>query len=65
MGSFRLPGPVTADLDRALERGALTMRGYDRTLRVAWTRADLTGRSVPVADDVGLALLLRAGAQAA
>ena len=30
-----------------------------------WTRADLTGRSVPVADDVGLALLLRAGAQAA
>lgn len=65
VGSFRLPGPVTADLDRALERGALTMRGYDRTLRVAWTRADLTGRSVPVADDVGLALLLRAGAQAA
>ncbi|MDO9397010.1 MAG: YifB family Mg chelatase-like AAA ATPase [Herbiconiux sp.] len=32
----RRPTPsVTAAIDRALERGALTMRGYDRVLRVA------------------------------
>ena len=30
----RLPVPVTAGLDRALERGGITMRGYDRVLRV-------------------------------
>lgn len=65
VGRFRLPGAVTADVDRALERGLLSLRGYDRTLRVAWTRADLAGRSVPTADDIGLALLLRAGSQVA
>ncbi|POH67633.1 Mg chelatase-like protein [Cryobacterium zongtaii] len=30
----RLGAPVTAMLDRALERGGITMRGYDRILRV-------------------------------
>ncbi len=28
---------ATTVLDRALERGAITMRGYDRVLRMAWT----------------------------
>ena len=65
VGSFRLPPGITADLDRALERGLLSLRGYDRTLRVAWTRADLAGHTSPDADDVGLALLLRAGTQQA
>ncbi|TFB63489.1 hypothetical protein E3N86_04760 [Cryobacterium sp. Hz7] len=31
----RLGGAATAILDRALERGGITMRGYDRVLRVA------------------------------
>ncbi len=34
-------------LDRALERGGITMRGYDRVLRLAWTLADLDGVDRP------------------
>ncbi|WP_432536813.1 magnesium chelatase subunit ChlI family protein [Kineococcus arenarius] len=58
-GPLRLPPAATADLDRALERGALTLRGVDRVLRVAWTVADLRGAPVPDRDDVGRALALR------
>ncbi|MFN8096960.1 MAG: YifB family Mg chelatase-like AAA ATPase [Dermatophilaceae bacterium] len=58
-GRFALPRDVTRELDFALESGRLTLRGYDRTLRLAWTQADVRGRSVPAADDVGMALLLR------
>ena len=47
------------DLDRALDRGTLSLRGVDRVLRVAWTLADLEGRSAPGRSDVGRALLLR------
>lgn len=50
-----------ASLDRALERGAITMRGYDRVLRVAWTAADIEGASSPTAEHVGNALFLRRG----
>jgi magnesium chelatase family protein len=57
----RLPTATTAALDRALERGALTMRGYDRTLRLAWTVADLDGAVVPTSHHVGVALYLRRG----
>ncbi|MGY1617648.1 YifB family Mg chelatase-like AAA ATPase [Geodermatophilus sp. SYSU D00691] len=46
-------------VERALERGALSVRGYDRVLRVAWTVADLAGRTVPDADDVAEALGMR------
>ncbi|MFC0678609.1 YifB family Mg chelatase-like AAA ATPase [Lysobacter korlensis] len=55
----RLPSPVTAVLDRALERGGITMRGYDRVLRVAWTLADLDSATSPTADHLGRALYLR------
>ena len=55
----RLAASVTASLDRALERGGITMRGYDRVLRVAWTIADLEGIERPGADHVGRALYLR------
>ncbi|WP_432491675.1 YifB family Mg chelatase-like AAA ATPase [Kineococcus auxinigenes] len=58
-GPLRLPPAATADLDRALERGALTLRGVDRVLRVAWTVADLRGAPAPDRDDVGRALALR------
>ena len=34
---LRLPPAATATVDRALERGGLTMRGYDRVLRLPWT----------------------------
>jgi magnesium chelatase family protein len=55
----RLPPATTAPLDRALERGLLTMRGYDRVLRVAWSVADLDGADRPGPEQVGRALYLR------
>jgi magnesium chelatase family protein len=45
--------------ERALERGALSVRGFDRVVRVAWTLADLAGRPVPGADEVAEALGMR------
>jgi len=54
---------ATAGLDRALERGGITMRGYDRVLRLAWTLSDLDGTSRPDADHVGRALYLRKAAR--
>ncbi|WP_348787500.1 YifB family Mg chelatase-like AAA ATPase [Leifsonia sp. NPDC080035] len=60
-GPRRLGPASLATLDRALERGGITMRGYDRTLRVAWTLADLDGAQTPTADHVGRALFLRRG----
>jgi magnesium chelatase family protein len=55
----RLPPNVAAPLDRGLERGSLTMRGYDRVLRASWTLADLDGGGAPTAEHVGRALYLR------
>ena len=55
----RLGASVTASIDRALERGGITMRGYDRVLRVGWTLADLDGSSRPTAEHIGRALYLR------
>jgi magnesium chelatase family protein len=58
-GPWRLPRAVTVDIDAALDRGHLTLRGYDRVLRVSWTVADLAGRSSPTRGDLGTALTLR------
>ncbi|MEV0482689.1 YifB family Mg chelatase-like AAA ATPase [Streptomyces sp. NPDC050508] len=49
------------EAERSLERGALTARGIDRVLRVAWTVADLKGHDRPDELDVALALQLRTG----
>ena len=56
---WRLDPSSTADLDRALDRGLLTLRGYDRVLRLAWSVADLDGRTAPSRADIGLALAMR------
>ncbi|MFI6096610.1 YifB family Mg chelatase-like AAA ATPase [Lentzea sp. NPDC051213] len=56
---FALPRPTTALLDRALATGALTGRGADRCLRVAWTLADLAESARPTADHVAAALNFR------
>jgi len=56
---MRLPVATTASIDRALERGGITMRGYDRVLRVGWSLADLDGAARPTADHIGRALYLR------
>lgn len=55
---------ATSVLERALERGGITMRGYDRVLRLAWTIADLDGADRPGEDHVGRALLFRQAAVA-
>jgi magnesium chelatase family protein len=57
--AMRLPSSATTSIDRALERGGITMRGYDRVLRAAWTLADLDGVSRPTGDHVGRALYFR------
>ncbi len=67
-----LPGPwirahsgIGADLleglDRAVDRGVLSLRGSDRVLRLAWTVADLAGHDQPGEDDLAHALRLRNG----
>ena len=61
---FRLPKSVTASLDGALQKMSITARGYDRSLRLAWTLADLEGTTSPTLDHVGRALLLRRGTYA-
>lgn len=55
------PPIVRRPLDAALQRGSLTLRGYDRVLRVAWTLADLAGRRALDIGDVGRALFLKRG----
>ncbi|MGB3686452.1 MAG: YifB family Mg chelatase-like AAA ATPase [Ornithinimicrobium sp.] len=64
-GPLRLPSAVTRDLDTAIDRGSLTLRGYDRCLRLAWTVADLAGRERPTTADTAFALALRAPEQMA
>ncbi|MFC6174782.1 YifB family Mg chelatase-like AAA ATPase [Subtercola frigoramans] len=58
-GPRKLSPAALTSLDRALERGGITMRGYDRILRVAWTLADLDGFDHPGSDHIGRALYLR------
>ncbi|WP_243225409.1 YifB family Mg chelatase-like AAA ATPase [Microbacterium sp. CIAB417] len=60
-GAHRLAADHRAPLDRALERGALTLRGYDRVLRLAWTVADLAGLDRPGREEIGRALFLKRG----
>jgi magnesium chelatase family protein len=44
----------------AVDKGVLSMRGADRTLRVAWTIADLEGKASPQFEDIGRALMMKA-----
>ncbi|MBK0867473.1 MAG: YifB family Mg chelatase-like AAA ATPase [Saccharopolyspora sp.] len=56
---FALPEATTALLDRGLDLGAVTARGADRCLRVAWTLADLDASPAPSAEHVASALDFR------
>jgi magnesium chelatase family protein len=56
---FRLGAAAMEPLRTALDRGLLSIRGLDRTLRVAWTLADLAGRTSPGLDEVASALCFR------
>lgn len=56
---LKLPASVTAPIYERLRNGNSTIRGVDRTLRVAWTIADLAGHDRPTRDDAELAVQLR------
>ena len=59
------PDPeLLARVDDAVDDGRFTLRGADRVLRLAWTVADLGGRTAPTRTDVGQALALRTRGQA-
>lgn len=55
----KLDSKVSSGLNKALERQVISMRGYDRCLRLSWTLADLAGHSSPNSEDVGMAMFLR------
>jgi magnesium chelatase family protein len=58
---FRLDSRTMKPLRTALDRGQLSVRGFDRSLRVAWTLADLDGRTSPGVEQVSTALSFRQG----
>ncbi len=58
-GGLRLPRPATRLLDEALDRADLSLRGYVRVLRLAWTISDLTGDARPDGDHLDAAVQLR------
>lgn len=61
---FRPSSAAMAPLRSALDRGLLSIRGLDRSLRVAWTLTDLAGRTSPGVEEVAAALSFRqAGAR--
>lgn len=59
---YRLPAAATEPIELAMRRGGMTARGADRTLRLAWSIADLAGLDRPGSDEVGAAVALREGA---
>src|SRR4051794_27772167 len=56
---WAIPRASLTLVERALKRGAISVRGFDRVLRVAWTLSDLAGRPVPGPDEVAEALGMR------
>jgi magnesium chelatase family protein len=54
------PGSLAA-VERSLDRGQISARGVVNVIRVAWTIADLAGRSRPTQDDCDAALGLWLG----
>lgn len=57
-------GKIDRIVTTALSSGLLSLRGVDRVLRVAWTLADLHGKSSPGPDEVNEAVALRGGPRA-
>ncbi|MGX6396614.1 YifB family Mg chelatase-like AAA ATPase [Rothia kristinae] len=64
-GALRLEPTVLTPLQGLLDRGELTLRGCDRVQRLAWTIADLEGRTSPARQDIDTAISLRLTSQLA
>ncbi|MGJ9371548.1 YifB family Mg chelatase-like AAA ATPase [Nesterenkonia sp. CF4.4] len=62
-GELKLPAGATRDIDAALDRASISLRGYLRVLRLAWTIADLMDEDRPGVDEVDAALQLRQRSQ--
>jgi|KBSSwiStaDraftv2_1062776.scaffolds.fasta_scaffold09704_13 magnesium chelatase family protein len=62
---FGLSRTVLREAEEHLEQGSLSARGLDRVLRLAWTIADLAGRTSPSAGDVNEAIFFRRGGSSA
>jgi magnesium chelatase family protein len=58
---YRPEADAMKPLRIALDSGQISIRGMDRTLRVAWTLADLAGRTSPGIEQVSTALSFRQG----
>jgi magnesium chelatase family protein len=56
---YRLSKEAMGPLRLALDRGLLSIRGLDRSLRVAWSLADLAGRALPGVEEVKTAMGFR------
>lgn len=56
---LRLPPECLRPLDRALDRAQISLRGYVRVLRLAWTLSDLFCKDHPDEDDIDTAMQLR------
>jgi len=56
---FRPAGAAGRALAQAASGGTLTARGVDRVLRIAWSLADLAGRTSPGPGDIESAAVLR------
>ncbi|RJN31088.1 YifB family Mg chelatase-like AAA ATPase [Nesterenkonia natronophila] len=56
---LRLPRRSLHSLDASLDRAQLSLRGYVRVLRLAWTISDLSLKDRPDQDDVDIAMHLR------
>ncbi|KUG57841.1 YifB family Mg chelatase-like AAA ATPase [Nesterenkonia jeotgali] len=62
-GELKLPAGSTRDIDDALDKASISLRGYLRVLRLAWTIADLMDQGRPGVDEVDAALQLRQRSQ--
>ncbi|HUL98270.1 MAG TPA: ATP-binding protein, partial [Mycobacterium sp.] len=56
---FRLDNDAMEPLRQALDKGLLSIRGVDRTIRVSWTITDLAGRERPGIEEVTTAMGFR------
>lgn len=62
---LRLPPRTTDQLDDALDRALISLRGYVRILRLAWTLSDIAGKPRPEEEDLDIAMQLRLSTGAA
>lgn len=53
-----IQGVTLTRIDEGLSKGQLSLRGYDRILRLAWSIADLAARDRPSDDDIAAAFML-------